>query len=364
MSKNWDIRNDKPLVSVCIVTYNQASYIRDSIDSVLNQKTDFPFEICIGEDDSNDGTREICKEYAEKYPDRIRLFLRSREDVIYCQGYPTGQFNMTETMKACRGKYVAICEGDDYWQNPEKLNKQVCFMETHPEYVMCHSDYDYQNQVDGYAINNFWESMHHRHELEEGIAPLILSEEYIIRFVTALMKKEHMLSVLDEYAEDFGKERFRMTDSPMFFHLARKGKIKYFPESMAVYRRVTGSATAMNSFVSRYSYIKNAYFFTTSFSERFDCADVRPIIERKYLNQLVSLAVLTDNRDDAKKYAEQLTAKAFWKTGSILLRLAALRGGVFSSLYKSSIKYLLLAQPRVGNLSGHLRVLMSNIRNK
>lgn len=129
----------KPIVSICCVTYQHLNYIKDTLDSLLMQKTDFDYEICIGEDESNDGTREICQEYAGNYPDIIRLFLRSRTDVIYINGKATGRYNFIETLKQCKGKYIALCEGDDYWTDPYKLQKQVDFLEHNVEYSMCFS---------------------------------------------------------------------------------------------------------------------------------------------------------------------------------------------------------------------------------
>ena len=117
------------VVSVCIQTYQHARYIRECLDSVLMQKVDFPWEIIIGEDDSTDGTREVCIEYAEKYPNLIRLFLRSRKDVIYVNDKPTGRHNMIENIKAARGKYIALLEGDDFWLNEYKLQKQIDFLD-------------------------------------------------------------------------------------------------------------------------------------------------------------------------------------------------------------------------------------------
>ncbi|WMI65837.1 glycosyltransferase family 2 protein [Aestuariibaculum sp. YM273] len=130
------IYSTKPLVSISVVTYNHKHYIEQCIDSLLKQQTTFPFEIILGEDASQDGTRDICLEYAKKYPDVIRLFLRKREDVIHINGTATGRFNMMENIRDCRGKYIALCEGDDYWKDPLKLQKQVDFMEAHPDYVI------------------------------------------------------------------------------------------------------------------------------------------------------------------------------------------------------------------------------------
>src|SRR5690606_1387456 len=113
-----------PVVSGCVQTYQQVKYISKCLDSILAQRTDFPFEIVLGEDESNDGTREICKAYQEKYPEKIRLFLRRRQDVIFIDGKPTGRYNMLENLRMARGKYIALCEGDDYWIDTEKLSKQ------------------------------------------------------------------------------------------------------------------------------------------------------------------------------------------------------------------------------------------------
>jgi glycosyltransferase involved in cell wall biosynthesis len=128
---------DMPLVSVCIETYNQADYIENCMDSVLMQQLDFPLEILVGEDDSTDGTREICKKYAEKYPDKIRLFLHSRENNIKKHRGPTGVFNKFYNLYSARGKYITFCEGDDYWTDSLKLKKQVDFLEQNEEYSGC-----------------------------------------------------------------------------------------------------------------------------------------------------------------------------------------------------------------------------------
>lgn len=119
----------KPLVSVCVMTYNHVNYIKHCLDGILMQETDFPFEILIGEDDSKDGTREICIEYACKYPDNIRLFLHHRDNNIAVNGTPTGWFNSMYCLYNSTGKYIALCEGDDYWVDHQKLQKQVDFME-------------------------------------------------------------------------------------------------------------------------------------------------------------------------------------------------------------------------------------------
>ncbi|MFL1012240.1 glycosyltransferase family 2 protein [Flavisericum labens] len=142
--------NSVPLVSVCVQTYQHVNYIKSCLDGILMQQTTFPFEVILGEDESSDGTRDICIEYTEKHSDRIRLFLRSRKDVIFINGNPTGRYNMVENLKASKGKYIALCEGDDYWTDPLKLQKQVDFLEANPYYAITftNGEVNYENKLD------------------------------------------------------------------------------------------------------------------------------------------------------------------------------------------------------------------------
>jgi len=123
-----------PVVSVCMVTYNHEAYIRQAIEGVMMQKTDFEFELVIGEDCSTDKTREICFEYQKKYPDKIRVLWWHEN--LYKLNHPAG-LNFERTSSHCRGEFMAICEGDDYWIDPLKLQKQVDVMRKHPNVGWC-----------------------------------------------------------------------------------------------------------------------------------------------------------------------------------------------------------------------------------
>jgi glycosyltransferase involved in cell wall biosynthesis len=127
----------KPLVSVCVQTYQHANYIKECLDSVLCQSTNFDFEIIVGDDESADGTTEICLEYAKKYPNKIRFFTHKRKNNIAINDNPSGRFNMLYNLYSANGKYIALCEGDDYWTDPLKLQKQVDFLEASPDYGLC-----------------------------------------------------------------------------------------------------------------------------------------------------------------------------------------------------------------------------------
>lgn len=119
-----------PKLSVILITYNHEKYIEKALESVLSQVTDFPFEIVIGDDCSPDDTKNIIREYRDKYPDIIRIVHREKNT-----GRPT--LNVYETTMKCRGDYLAYLEGDDYWTDSDKLQKQMDFLNEHPEYIAC-----------------------------------------------------------------------------------------------------------------------------------------------------------------------------------------------------------------------------------
>ena len=121
------------MVSVLCATYNQEKYIRQSLDSVLGQKTDFRFEVIVRDDCSSDRTTEIVLEYARKYPDQVIPLIL--EENHYSHG--KNDIAFIRLFSLIRGRYFAVCEGDDFWTDPEKLQIQVDFMESHPEYSMC-----------------------------------------------------------------------------------------------------------------------------------------------------------------------------------------------------------------------------------
>lgn len=120
----------KPLLSISIVTYQHARFIRECLESVYAQQTDFPFEVLIGEDDSTDGTREICVEYAERYPQITRLFLHDRGDRTTLDPRAPWRKNLLNNLQTAQGRYIALLDGDDYWTDPLKLQKQIDAMET------------------------------------------------------------------------------------------------------------------------------------------------------------------------------------------------------------------------------------------
>jgi len=223
-----------PLVSVCTVTYQHAAYISECLDGILSQETKFRIEILVGEDESSDGTREICIAYADKFPDRIRLFLNKREDVIFINGRPTGRSNFLNLLTQARGKYIAICPGDDYWIDPDKLQKQVDFLEQHEEYsFIFHNVFleafnkdDSSEQRQTFHPANFDES-------ED------LAKTFMVRNIVPTASVVMRNNIPRSFPDIFYKVAFG--DWPLHIYNLNFGKAKYIKDVMAVYRIGSGN---------------------------------------------------------------------------------------------------------------------------
>lgn len=120
-------------VSIFILTYNQENFIAKTIDSILMQKTNFPFQLVVGEDCSTDATRIICEKYASDCGDKIKLLPNLNKNIGLIANY-------MRTIKECDGKYIAICDGDDYWIDENKLQKQVDFLESHLDFSIVYTN--------------------------------------------------------------------------------------------------------------------------------------------------------------------------------------------------------------------------------
>jgi glycosyltransferase involved in cell wall biosynthesis len=134
----------KPLVSVCILTYNQAAYIRDALDSVLRQEVDFEYEIIVGDDCSSDTTRAILRAYQQAHPHRIRLNLHKKR-----YGGIPGRENMVANLQAARGRYVALLDGDDYWISNDKLQRQTDFLGDRDDVTLSFHNAQFTSEISG-----------------------------------------------------------------------------------------------------------------------------------------------------------------------------------------------------------------------
>ena len=235
------MQNPDPKVSVCIPTYNHEKYISHAIESILKQETDFDYEIILGEDESQDGTREICIEYARRYPDRIRLFLRSRKDVIYINGRPTGRFNAIESLKAARGKYIAMLEGDDYWIDPFKLQKQADYLDNNPDCAL-----SFHNALNFDEKSQKFVGVRGPDEIKDKYQ---LSDLLIGHFIPTCSVM-YRNGLIKEFPDWF--LRVPVGDKPLYILLAQHGSIGYINEVMGVYRIHPGGIWSGSDYISRH----------------------------------------------------------------------------------------------------------------
>jgi glycosyltransferase involved in cell wall biosynthesis len=205
-------------VNVCLITYNHEEYIAQAIESILNQEGSFRIRVIIGEDWSKDNTRAICKTYAEKHPDIIQL-LPNESNLGMMK-------NFLRTREACDGKYIAFLEGDDYWTDPLKLQKQVDFLEANPDYCLC-----FHNVIKKKTRNNNYGEWPFHASLERDVFTTDdLLTQWFIPSGSVLFVNYPDFVLPDWFVH------CKSGDIPFLLLISLRGKIKYIDEIMGVYR--------------------------------------------------------------------------------------------------------------------------------
>lgn len=230
MMGDADMENQKEMmVSIICNAYNHEPFIRDALEGFVTQKTDFPFEVLIHDDASTDHTADIIREYEKKYPDIIRPIYQTENQ--YSQHKSIGRIFQFPRVK---GKYVALCEGDDYWIDPEKLQKQVDLLEKHADVDICaHASKTIDANTGEYLRSN-----------KKADKVKIISTEEVISggggFVAtaSLVYRSSLLNDIPEFRKMIG------IDYTTQVHGALRGGMLYLPDIMSVYRaNVSNSAT-------------------------------------------------------------------------------------------------------------------------
>ncbi len=258
--------SDNPLVSVCVQTYKHEKYIKQCLDGILMQKTNFEFEILLGEDDSPDKTREICIDYAEKYPNKIKLFLHNRENVIYINGNPTGRFNFIYNLTNAKGKYIAICEGDDYWTDPLKLQKQVDFLEANPEYGLVHTDLNVLHQKQNIITRSLYKNIKLSIPIGKIYNELLVKNT--ISTLTVMFRNSFIKDILKNEKEIFS---FGMGDYPLWLKFSLNYKIGFINESTVMYRKLGVSASHNLDIDKLYKLRSNIFKVRSYFIKKYGC---------------------------------------------------------------------------------------------
>jgi glycosyltransferase involved in cell wall biosynthesis len=220
--------------------------------------------------------------------------------------------NYYRTVKAARGKYVAVCGGDDYWHNPEKLRKQVEFLEKNPEYGMVHSDADFFFQKAGILINNYHASQRHFYgNISEETLERIVSGQYLITATTVTFRK----SMFDKYftIEVFKRNGFLLEDTPLWAEIAAYSKIHYIYESLATYRVLDESVSNSKNQIRHLRFWKSLNELNLYLCDKHKLSeDIRKQAETAWFDKTLQLAFYERNADlalEVKKKKQKLTWK-------------------------------------------------------
>ncbi len=213
-------------VSVIVHTYNHEKFIRQTLDSILIQQVNFDYEVIVGDDASPDSTPEIIKEYQQKFPKIIKPLLHPKN----LGGF--GKNNTLATLSVCQGQYIAAMDGDDYWINPLKLQKQVDFLDNNPEFVSCFHNalihFEDGSHPDMYVNDDTQKAI-------TGIEDLIGEDEVWYMATSAVMFRN---GIIKEYPKWFHESK--SGDIPRYILLGKYGKFFYINELMSVYRKNGG----------------------------------------------------------------------------------------------------------------------------
>lgn len=209
-------------VSVCVITYNHAPYIRRCLDSLIMQQTDFPYEIIVNDDCSTDGTTDILREYEAKHPGLVKPIYHEENQVqkgIY-------QIFSTFTFPKAQGEYIAMCEGDDYWLDPLKLQKQADFLDAHPTHSMVF-------HAVRWSYNDGTIQDTHRYDKNMDVCPI----EDMINYGFGFCNLNSLMINRQRYGKGFSKwlTETYVEDSPMVLHCYSTGKVGYINDVMSIY---------------------------------------------------------------------------------------------------------------------------------
>lgn len=239
--------DDRPTVAIQCATYNHEPYIRDCLEGFVMQKTNFPFVAIVHDDASTDGTAEIVKEYAEKYPDIIKPIYETENQ--YSKPNKPLQKILNNAIAKTGAKYIALCEGDDYWIDPLKLQKQVDFMEANPDYGLVYTDFEIKNESNGEIYNSGLNSGQKK--------PILTFEDHLYRAgyigpMSWVYRKSTYSSIYKKFTENnFSDGSYSL--ALLFFLYS---KVYFLRDVTCAYRIVEESASHSRSPIRFFNYKK------------------------------------------------------------------------------------------------------------
>ena len=273
---------NKVNVSICCLTYNHEKYVKQALNSLLNQKCTYSFEILINDDASSDQTVSIIKEFELKYPNLIRPIYQSENQRSKIGGGMNPAFNFNRA----KGKYLAFCEGDDFWSSTDKLQKQVDFLENNKDYGAVVTDYNKVDENGHYIIPDFLKN-YYSEKLSRDLKLKSFFHEEIkrMRTITALIRKS---AINDLLIKGFLKNC--PGDTQIFTHLICKSKVYLLLETTSSYRVLNESVSHTSSYQKKQNFL-NSYIRYMEYAVHFYKMKNS---EKRYLEKTKKLSELRD----------------------------------------------------------------------
>lgn len=273
------------MVTVITIAYNHEPYIRECLEGIVSQRTTFPFELLIHDDASTDRTADIIREYEAKYPDIVKPIYQTENQ--YSRGVPIGH---TFLYPRAQGKYIAECEGDDYWTDPLKLQKQVDFLESHPDYGMVSSRaeiYYHDNKCFAQKpLGNPYVAFED-----------LLTKPYSIPTASLLYRRD----IHKQYLQTINPQErgWMMGDLPMSLYFAWNSKIFYLDEITCVYRILNNSASHFSNYEKALRFVDSAYA-CKNFYCRISGIQLEHAIMSQYYKEVFRISYMYDNYEVSK----------------------------------------------------------------
>lgn len=301
-----------PLVSVKMTAYNHAPYIAQAIEGVLKQGTSFPFELVIGEDCSTDGTREVVFDYQKRFPDIIRV-ITSEQNV----GAKKNSYRIT---KACRGKYIAFCEGDDYWHYPQKLQEQGDYLEDHPKCGLVYTDYDVYDVKSEKRIKYYNKYRKREMPLNPSLCDIVQGKGGVLGGIltcTVMVRRSLLNQIVDSDLYLYQNSKFQMGDTQLWAEISHKADVFYIENSTATHNLLIESAARSEDITKRLRFSISGTEMLLYLCEKYNLpSSVKKMHERNWCDYSLRLAFRERNAqlaEQVKKKKGRLTWKEWLK---------------------------------------------------
>lgn len=265
------------MVSVLCRTYNKIEFVRQSLEGVAMQKTNFRFQALVYDDASTDGTAEVVKEFADKYPDIFKPVLR-KENLFKKKDGSWERANNADIP----GKYLCFCDDDDYWTDPYKLQKQVDYLESHPDCGMVYTQVRILNQ----EMQQFSEGWSAQTDFEK----LLTGANPILNF-TACMRTDYFESYFNEMGR---RNHWETEDLPVWFYISHLSRIHFMDEVMGVYRILPVSWSHDKDINKQCAFSKSTFDCRCFFAQKYNREDALPVIAKTEVNNLFRLSAQKD----------------------------------------------------------------------